>query len=70
MTYYIVMRVTHWDAFEPTIALPILGGVRGPEGSVGFLPVFDTLEAAREWGGPDAQISVAQPSASGEVAAR
>lgn len=59
--YYIVMRVTPWDAFEPTLPMPIIGGVRGPDGSTGFLAVFDDRAKAEAWA-EGSQVMTAAPA--------
>lgn len=56
VTYYLVMLVKHWDSIEPEDPKaypPII--VRPSPGCVGFLPVYDDIEAAkRDY--PGAQI--------------
>lgn len=41
-----VLRLCSWEDFEPTIPLPILGGVKAPDGCIGFMPVYESKEAA------------------------
>ncbi len=63
--YYVVMLVQPWSALEmvPDSPLPFPVSVRTletEEGMVGFLPVFSTREAAREWCGDDDLVYVAR----------
>lgn len=47
MTYYIRMAVTHWSNIELQGAapFPIRADMLSPDGSIGYLPVYESREA-------------------------
>lgn len=50
MTYYLRLIMTKWDNIEIHVDPPILppSNMKSPEGSIGYLPVFDSFEAFME----------------------
>ena len=61
---FVVMTMRKWDDFEPNMPIsPILGGVKGPKGSCGFLVVYESREAAIAVEGADVRLAEIAASA-------
>lgn len=56
---WIVKSLTKWEAFEPSIPHPLMGGVKGPKGSIGCMLVFEDYEAAVEYAGSPSKVQAA-----------
>jgi hypothetical protein len=46
MKAYLVMKLCSWEDFVPSVPLASLCGVKGPEGSPGFMVIYTSREAA------------------------
>jgi hypothetical protein len=46
MKAYLVMKLCSWEDFVPSVPLASSCGVKGPEGSPGFMVIYTSREAA------------------------
>lgn len=47
MNYYVVQVMRHWDSLQ-VLGMPLSAEVTA-SGCIGFLPIFNTKEAAAKW---------------------
>lgn len=62
-SWYLVMRMQRWDSIElsPSIRLPLPFEVKqddSPDQPIGFLPVFESIEAANKWANGDTIVLI------------
>lgn len=63
---WVIKSLTKWEDFEPRLYTTLTGGVKGPNGCIGCMLVFDDYAAAVEHAGDQSKVQAAFMPQGGE----